>query len=276
MNNSLNHPPVLVRDLVHVYPGDVRALKGVNLVVNQGDILGVVGHNGSGKTTIVKHFNGLLKPTSGEVLIYGLSTQSRKVSELSRYVGYVYQNPDQQLFLSTVEAEIAYGPQNIGMVKDEITATVETVMDKLGLTGQHLMHPFELTRLNRKLVSIACVLAMKPNVVIFDEPTTGQDTYHTQLIVKLLKEISGMGKTLVIVSHDMSLVAENCNRVIVMNDGLILADGAPQDVFSQTELLHSAGVQPPEITQIATGAGSTETILSVERMLEFILSAMGA
>jgi energy-coupling factor transport system ATP-binding protein len=273
--NALDQTPIKVMDLAHVYPGEVRALKGVNLVVHQGDILGVIGHNGSGKTTIVKHFNGLLKPTSGEVYVYGVSTQSKKVYELSRLVGYVYQNPDHQLFLSTVEEEIKYGPKNIGMDQNEIIETTEDVMTKLGIVEMRQMHPFQLTRLYRKLLSIACVLAMKPNVIVLDEPTTGQDIYHTQLIAKLIKELSDMGKTLVIVSHDMSLIAENCNRVIVMNDGLVLADDSPEEVFSQADLLSTAGVEPPDITRIASGIQTEKTILSVGQMMDFVLGASG-
>ncbi len=261
---------ISVRDLHHIYPGNVEALKGINLTITDCDVLGVIGRNGGGKTTLVKHFNGLLLPTTGEILLMGESTKEKKVSQLSKYIGYVFQNPDQQLFLPSVDAEMRFGLTNIGVQEFEQDEIVERILTEMGLIDKRQKHPFELTRLERKLVSIACVLAMKPRIIVFDEPTTGQDVVQTRVIIKLMHELSFNGHTIVIVSHDMSLVAELCTRVIVLSQGNLVADGTPSDIFSQSSsLLLDAGIEAPEITRIAHQSNIDKTILSVKDLLKY-------
>ena len=270
MSDAVRPPLIIVRDLHHVYPGNVEALKGVTLVVHDGEVLGIIGQNGSGKTTLVKHFNGLLKPSAGEVLVLGESTQKKRVSELARHVGYVFQNPDQQFFLTSVEKEIGYGPANIGMPNEERERVTSESLERLGLSAKRLEHPFQLTRNYRKLLSIACVLAMKPRVVVFDEPTTGQDMSQVRLITNAMRDLSVSGHTLVIISHDMALVAEHCSRVIVMNEGQVMVEGAPGEVFSQPSMLARSGLEPPDITQIAARSGIGQDILSVKEMADYL------
>lgn len=270
MSDLIETPLIVVRDLHHVYPGNVEALKGVSLTVHDREVLGIVGQNGSGKTTLVKHLNGLLKPSTGEVLVLGESTQKKRVSELARHVGYVFQNPDQQFFLGSVEKEVNYGPANIGMPEEERTRVTSEVLDRLGLSAKRLEHPFRLTRNYRKLLSIACVLAMNPRVVVFDEPTTGQDMNQVRLIMNAIHDLSTSGHTLVIITHDMTLVAEHCNRVIVMNEGQVMAEGTPASVFSQPIMLGRSGLEPPDIAQIAARSGIGKDILSVKEMADYL------
>jgi energy-coupling factor transport system ATP-binding protein len=260
-------PVVEVRHLRHVYPGGVEALRGVSFAVERGDVLGIIGRNGSGKTTTVKHFNGILQPATGEVVVLGEPTTGKKVAQLSRHVGYVFQNPDHQLFHATVEEEVNYGPRNLGMPEAERAEVVERVLTQLGLNSLRVKHPFELTKLHRKLVILACVLAMKPHVLVFDEPTTGQDRVQTRVVMDLLREFSREGHTLVIVSHDMSLIAEHCSRVLVLSAGAVLAQGTPGQIFSQPGMLAEAGLEPPLITQVAQRSRLGEPLLSVDQTL---------
>jgi energy-coupling factor transport system ATP-binding protein len=172
--------------------------------------------------------------------------------------------------MTTVEEEINYWPVNIGMPEEERIQTVEQLVAQLGLTDKLKKHPFELTRLERKMVCIAGVLAMKPKVIVFDEPTTGQDAVQTRVIMDLFQEFSAQGHTLVVVSHDMSLIAEYCTHVLVMNKGQILADGKPEDVFADREVLSSASLAPPQITQIAHSLEIARPILSVADALQYL------
>ncbi len=265
-----------VRGLHHVYEGGIEALRGVDLRIDRGEVLGVVGQNGSGKTTLVRHFNGILRPTSGDVLVFGQNTHDLDTSVIARNVGYVFQNPDYQLFLPTVEEELLYGPTNIGMDELEKTKSVEWVIARLGLQDWRERHPFQLTKLNRKILSIACVLAMKPQIIIFDEPTTGQDKLHVQTIMSLVRELTETGHTLVMVTHDMSLVAEYCTRVVVLSTGLLVQQGTPSQVFSDRDLLSSAGLHPPEITSIAQEAGLGSGILTTVEALTQIKGRLGS
>ncbi len=262
-------PVVEVRDLNYVYPNGVEALRGISFTIDDGDVFGIIGQNGCGKTTTVKHFNGLLKPTSGEVVILGESTKDKTVAQLSQNVGMVFQNPDYQLFMTSVEDEINYGPINIGMTDEERSASVEQLIVQLGLADKLDKHPFELTRLERKMVCIAGVLAMKPRVIIFDEPTTGQDVVQMRVIMDLFRDFSSEGHTLVVVSHDMGLIAEYCTHVIVMSQGQILADGPPAEVFANPVPLACSSLTPPQITQMAQALDIKEPILSVQEAVDF-------
>jgi len=268
-----NHDPAVVevKDLSHTYPSGVEALKGVSLCVQQGDVFGIIGQNGCGKTTLVKHFNGLLRPTGGEVRVFGNNSKEKTIAELSADVGFVFQNPDFQLFLTSVEQEINFGPNNIRMPEEERRQIIEQLVSRLGLSERMQSHPFELTRLERKMVSIASVLAMKPRVVVFDEPTTGQDAVQTRAIMELFRDFSRDGHTLIIVSHDMSLIAEYCNRVSVMKGGSVLACDTPRTVFADRSTLTLAGLEPPEITQIAQQARLDQIFLSVSEAFEWII-----
>ena len=266
-----NQAALICDHLTHTYPNGVQALRDINLSIQQGEYIAFVGQNGSGKTTLVKHFNGLLKPTEGKVTVFGEETQDKKVSFLSRKVGYVFQNPDDMLFCSSVEQEIAYGPRMLHFDPAEIDAKVKKIMFELGLETQRDIHPFALSLGDRQRLAVACALSLDPDVFIFDEPTTGQDYFGGKSIMKLIDQLHDQGKTVIIISHDMPLVAEHVRRVIVINQGQIALQGTPEEVFSNTEKLRELSLRSPQITFLAQALGLKDrTLLRVPEMLEWL------
>lgn len=257
---------VVVEHLTHVYRrGNVLALDDVSLSIDAGEIVGVVGQNGSGKTTLSKHLNGLLKPTSGRVVVDGLETTNRKVQELAAHVGYVFQNPNHQLFASTVEADLAFGPQNLGLDAEEVEQRVERAIEFFGLEEVRKLHPYRISFPLRKLVGIAGIYTMRPAIFVLDEPTTGQDHVTTQVINTLIRRLRDEGATVVCVSHDMPLLADVVDRILVMWNAKLIADASPRDVFSDGEVMRRTKLQPPQVTEIALGLGE-RAALSVDEL----------
>jgi energy-coupling factor transport system ATP-binding protein len=262
---------LVCENLCFQYPTGVQALRDINLSIDQGEYVAFVGQNGSGKTTLVKHFNGLLKPTSGHVRVYGEDTRDKKVSALSRKVGYVFQNPDDMLFCSSVQEEIAYGPKMLGFKEDEIKTSVEKILLELGLEKLREEHPFALSLGDRQRVAVACVLSLNPEVFIFDEPTTGQDYFGGESIMKLIDQLHEKGKTVIIITHDMPLVAEHARRVIVMNQGQAVLDGKPAEVFTRTARLRELSLRSPQVTLLAQNLGLKDrTILDPGHMVTWL------
>jgi energy-coupling factor transport system ATP-binding protein len=258
---------VCCQGVTFAYPNGVQALKDIHLSITRGEYVAFVGQNGSGKTTLVKHFNGLLKPTQGAVRVFGEETKDKKVSTLSRRVGYVFQNPDDMLFCSSVAEEVAYGPTMLGFKPDEVQARVENILQELGLETQREIHPFALSLGDRQRLAVACVLSLDPEVFAFDEPTTGQDYFGGMSIMALIDQLHDRGKTIVIVTHDMPLVAEHAQRVVVMNQGQIALDGTPAEVFRQTDTLRQLSLRSPQVTLLAQRLGLQDrTILNVAEM----------
>jgi energy-coupling factor transport system ATP-binding protein len=243
---------IQVRDANYVYPtGKVVALSGVNLDVHPGELLGIVGQNGSGKTTLTKLMNRLLKPTSGTVYVNGLLTTPRTVQEMSQHIGYVFQNPNHQLFARTVRDELEFGPKNIGVDQDEINRRVEDAIEFFDLGSVIEEHPYRVSFPIRKLVGIASVVTMRPSIIILDEPSTGQDHQTTRIINSLMRRLSDQGTTVICVSHDMPLLADVVGRVVVMRNTEIIADASPREVFADRELMLTTNLQAPQITEIA-------------------------
>jgi energy-coupling factor transport system ATP-binding protein len=241
-----------IRDARYVYPtGNVVALGGVDLRVEQGEIIGIIGQNGSGKTTLTKLFNGLLKPTSGSVIINGIDAAKHTVQQMAAHVGYVFQNPNHQLFARTVQAELEFGPRNIGVPDDEIAVRVAEAVEFFGLQDVIEEHPYRVSFPIRKLVGIASIVAMRPSIIIFDEPSTGQDHNTTQIINDLMRRLREEGTTVVCVSHDMPLLADVVERVIVMKSTEIIADATPREVFADKALMARTNLQAPQVTEIA-------------------------
>ena len=241
-----------IRDARYVYPtGNVVALGGVDLKVERGEIIGIIGQNGSGKTTLTKLFNGLLKPTSGSVIINGVDASKHTVQQMAAHVGYVFQNPNHQLFARTVQAELEFGPRNIGVPEDEIAVRVAEAVEFFGLQDVVEEHPYRVSFPIRKLVGIASIVAMRPSIIIFDEPSTGQDHNTTQIINDLMRRLREEGTTVVCVSHDMPLLADVVERVIVMKSTEIIADATPREVFADKTLMARTNLQAPQVTEIA-------------------------
>ncbi len=216
-------PRVAVRDLVHTY-GEARALSGVSLDVYPGELVAIIGENGSGKTTLVKHFNGLLRPTSGTVTVCGMNAADERVTHLAKKAGLVFQNPDTMLFEDTVEKEMQFGMKNIGIDPADAQERIRDVLATVGLGGRSSQFPRAMSRGERQRLAIACVVAMKPDVIILDEPTTGLDPEEADRIMAILRSLSEAGHSVIMVSHDMSMVARHAQRIIHMDAGIITSD----------------------------------------------------
>jgi energy-coupling factor transport system ATP-binding protein len=244
-------PAVVVRDVRFVYPGGVVALDSVSLEIPPGQVVAIAGQNGSGKTTLTKLLNGLLQPTSGSVAVDGIQTAGRRTEELARHVGYVFQNPNHQLFARTVAEELAFGPRNLGLEPKEVDRRVAEVAATFGLTDHLAEHPYRLGYPIRKLVGIASVVAMRPSILVLDEPTTGQDHRTSDGIRAVLGDVRDAGTTIVCVTHDMELVAALADRLVVMREGRLAADGTPRAVFADTATMAATRLRPPQITRLS-------------------------
>jgi len=244
-----------VKDVSFTYSTGVEALKGVSLIIRDGEFVAVMGQNGAGKTTLVKQFNGLLKPTKGEVLVDNVSTRDISVAKLARKVGFVFQNPDHQLFSETVEEEIAFALRNFGFDEATVEKRVTWALNLLDLAEYRKTSPFMLSGGERKRVALASVLAWDPSVVILDEPTIGQDHRQKENLRQFIVQLNGQGKTVVVVTHDVEFVAECNPRVVLMTDGRVLADGEAKRILTNTTLALEASIVPPQITQIFLGLG---------------------
>ncbi len=270
---STNSPPKRLRPCIHIrnlwyrYDGETDALCGVNLDIEDGDFVAIIGQNGSGKTTLVKHINGLLKPTRGRVRVYGQNTADLSVGQLARQVGYVFQNPDHQIFSPTVREEIAFGPKNLGLAQDEVDRRVIEALACFHLAAHADAPPALLGYGLRRKVGVAAVYAMRPSVFILDEPTAGLDWQGIQELMALLKAMHAQGHTIVLVTHDMRIVAEHARRTVIMHQGHVLADGDTRTVFERDDLLARACIEPPQIAQLARRlalCGMPTDLLTVE------------
>ncbi len=262
-----------VNQLDYVYDDGTQALYDVNVSLREGDFVALIGQNGSGKTTLSKCLNGLFKPTSGTVLVDGLDTKSTSITKMAVRVGYVFQNPDHQLFNSSVWDEIAYGPRNIELPEEEIKERVEEAAQVVGLDqGLFEKHPFFLQKGIRQRVAIASILALRPKVIIVDEPTTGQDRKQSLEIMDFLTRLhQEQNHIIVFITHDMPIVSQYARRIVLMGEGQILADGTTREVFAQPEKLARTFVEPPQITQLAQGVqdlGFDPGTLTVQEMLQ--------
>ncbi len=271
---------IQISDLVFRYlPGGPEVLRGVNVRIEVGEFIALIGQNGAGKTTLAKHFNGLLKPSSGTVRVLGRDTRTAPVADLARSVGYVYQNPDHQIFAQRVRAEAAFGPRNLGLSQAEVDRRVDEALVLVGLQDLADEFAFSLGRGQRQKLAVASVLAMEPPILVVDEPTTGLDQAGARGILDLLSRWNADGRTIVTITHDMTLVAERVPRTIVVNDGRILADGPTRQVLSDTALLRTAYLRPPQATRIAQRlsdlgvAGDTLTVTELYTQVSRLLGA---
>ncbi len=259
---------IQIDDLYFTYPSGVEALRGVSLQIEPGERVAIVGQNGSGKTTLARHLNGLLRPQHGSVRVGDWLTKAHSIAQLARRVGYVFQNPDEQLFKQRIWDEVAFGAINLGFKADEVRRQVETALQLMGLTEQATLNPYDLTSSWRRRVSIAAVLAMETPIIVLDEPTLGQDQRFLAELGQLLNRLQKCGKTVIIISHDIDFVADYFSRIVVMGQGRILLDGEPGFVFGETELLATTFVQPPQMTRLATGLGLPRPVHTLDGFLQ--------
>jgi cobalt transport protein ATP-binding subunit len=259
-------PVIEVEGLTYRYPNGVEALESVDLTVRRGEFLAVLGQNGSGKTTLVKHFNGLLKPTEGSVRVNSEETVKQGIRRLGQRVGYVFQNPDHQIFSDTVADEVAFGPKIREMEEDEIEERVREALAAVGMEGRGDEDPFGLTKGERQRVAVASVLAVRPEVLILDEPTTGLDYAEQRSMMDLVKRLNEGGSTIIAVTHTMWVVAEYAHRAVVIKDGEIILFGTVREVFAEEETLRDASLRPPHVVSFSNSMGFP--VLSVEEMLK--------
>jgi energy-coupling factor transporter ATP-binding protein EcfA2 len=251
MTMATNGAAVETSGVSFVYEGGHQALFDVDVRIGAGEFLALVGQNGSGKTTLAKHFNGILRPTSGRVTIDGVDVADQSTTSLAGRIGYCYQNPDHQIFAHTVRAELEFGPQNLGVDAEVVRERVERLLDVVGLKHMADSYPFGLSRGERQKVAVASVLAMEPQVVIVDEPTTGLDWLGGQAMMDIIRGMHDDGRTVIVITHDMHLVAEYAERVIVMADGRKVADGSPGAVFREDAALERAALRPPQVFRMS-------------------------
>lgn len=258
--------PVLeTKDLRFTYPTGTEALKGVNLSVEKGEVVAVIGQNGSGKTTLVRHFNGLLKPTAGTVLVSGQDTKDKSVGDLSREVGYVFQNPNHQIFCKSVMEELEVGPNNFGLSEQEKKDNIERAIELLDLKPLLNEHPLMMDYTSKKILTIASVLTFRPQVFIMDEPTGGLDEGGRVLLRRTIRTLRDAGHTVLMISHDMDFVAETMDRVVVMANGQIIQDGDTGACFHDEKVMEEAWIEPPQVTQLGYElTGRKYTALSVD------------
>ena len=249
-----------ISNLQFSYPNSVQALYGVSLEINSGEQVAIIGQNGSGKTTLVKHLNGLLQPTSGYVRIEDWDTREHSVAKLARRVGYVFQNPNEQLFSKNVGTEVAFGPKNLGYTNEQVQALVKDALGMTELSDKTEMNPYDLSSTWRKMVAIASIVAMDTPIVIFDEPTTGQDAVNIGRIAHVIAKLKAQGKTVITITHDIDFCAENFERVIAMSQGQILLDGKANEVLGQDEILATTFVDPPQLTRLGKRLGFEQTV----------------
>lgn len=265
------------KDVHFTYPNRVEALKGVSLTIENGEFLAIMGQNGAGKTTLVKHFNGLLKPTRGNVLVDGVETTKVSVAKLARNVGFVFQNPDHQLFSETVEEEIAFALRNFGFKETILKRRVTWALNLLGLTQYRKTSPFMLSGGERKRVALASVLAWNPKILILDEPTIGQDYQQKEKLRQFILQMKAQKKTVIIVTHDVEFVAECNPRVLLMREGKIVADGEARKVLTNLEVLTQASIVPPQIAQIflqLSNLGLPNNVIDVYEAREALLKVL--
>lgn len=277
-----------IENLSYIYnantPFEKRALDNINLKINRGDFIGLIGHTGSGKSTLVQHLNSLMKPSIGNIVVDGidLTNKEAKLSLVRQKVGLVFQYPEHQLFEETIYKDISFGPKNLGLDDDEVDQRVKDAMRDTGLDFETFKDrsPFELSGGQKRRVAIAGVLAMKPKILVLDEPTAGLDPHGRDEILNQIKELYDKhGITIVLVSHSMEDVARLVNRILVMDKGQIIMDGNPREIFKRADELKEIGLGIPQITEFmrrlkAKGKDIRDDILTVEEakieLLEYL------
>jgi energy-coupling factor transport system ATP-binding protein len=262
-------PLIDVADVHYAYDGEIEALDGLSLSLDEGCVC-VIGQNGAGKSTLMKHLNGLLEPDAGTVRVDGIDTREERVARLARHVGLNFQNPDDQLFHGSVDAEVRYGPRNLGYDDDRIEALAADAIERMGLSEIREANPYDIGLARRKQVAVASVVAMDTPVVVLDEPTAGQDPRGVGLLEDLVESLVDEGKLVVVVTHDMNFVRDTADRVVALRQGRVLLDGTPREVFGDAEELARTDVAPPSATRIGAALGLPETALTVDDLFEAV------
>lgn len=259
---------IIVKDLYFSYTEGEHVLRGINLDFNNSSTA-IIGQNGAGKTTFVKLIKGLLQPDSGDIIINGKNTKDVTVAQLAKEIGLVFQNPNDQIFKSKVIDEVMFGPLNIGQDEREARENALKALDILEIEDKKDFNPYDLTLSDRKLVSIASILAMDTGIIILDEPTIAQDFAGKEKIKRLIKDLRARNKLVLTIIHDMDFVAETFERTIVFNNGQVLLEGDTRGVYTKHEKLRTAYLEPPHVTKLCHKLGYKETFLTVEEFIKY-------
>ena len=247
----MSAPLIQVENVAFAYDGRNDVLRNVSLAIEPGEFTAIIGNNGSGKSTLMKLILGLLKPRLGRVLVDGVDTRTARVSALAQRVGFIFQNPNDQLFADSVAEEIAFGLRNLGLPPAEVQARVEATLAQFGLTAVRDVFPRFLSRGDKQKVCIAAIVAMRPRILLLDEPTTGQDHRDARAILELAADLNRQGICILLVTHDLINVATYARRVIVMNDGDLVRDAATLDVMTDLPLLAACHLAPPQVVRLS-------------------------
>jgi len=265
--DDLGHTLISADEVSYAYPeGGAQALRGVSLRIREGEFVAILGENGSGKTTLAKHLNGLLRPDAGQVTVCGMHTRGARPRQLAHEVGYLFQNPDHQIFAGRVDEEIAFGPRNLGVSEAELRSRVRQVLALVNLEGYEGKDPFVLTKGERQRVALASVLAARPRIIVFDEPTTGLDGPEQEQMMRLLRGLNEAGQTIIFITHCTWAAAEYARRAIVMDEGRIVADVTPRELFGDAGLLAETGQVPPAVAQFSQALDG-KALLSIREAL---------
>jgi energy-coupling factor transporter ATP-binding protein EcfA2 len=245
-----NLPFVRIENLCYRLEDGPEILKDINLDIKNGEFLALLGHNGAGKTTLAGHLIGFCRPSSGRILLNGKDIERYSTAQLSKKVGYLFQNPDSQIFMDSVIKEVRFGLENMGIPKERIEKLVNESLETMELSSYKNRHPHSLSRGQRQRLAVASILALEPDLLVLDEPTTGQDRGHILKFLDKIKELKKLGKTVILITHDMELVAEYAERIVVMKQGRVLLDGPTAKVFLSTDKLNEAGIIPPLLSRL--------------------------
>ena len=268
---------ISIQNVTFHYPDGPDVLQGANLEIQDGEFVAIMGENGAGKTTLVKMFNGLLKPDKGTITVDGIDTRKKSVAQLSRDVGLIFQNPDNQLFAETVAHELAFSLRNFGFSEDVIEKRVTSVLNTLDLERYEKSSPFVLSGGERKRVALAAILVWDPKHVIMDEPTIGQDYLQKDRLRNFIMQLVSQGKTVVIVTHDVEFVAECKPRVVLLSHGKVIGDGSATAILTNSSLVQQASLVLPQISTLMknlSDLGAPSDIIDAYSAKDFVVSRM--
>ena len=276
--SAQNEEIIRIENLSHVYDNGKKALENVNLSIKRGEFVAIIGQNGAGKTTLVKHLIQILLPTTGSVWINGENIKTKNSIELTKVIGYVFQDPDNQIFSNTVYKELEFGLKNIDIDEEERKRRIELALSLTGLTGKEEEHPFSLGKGERQMIAVASILVMQPDILVIDEPTTGQDWAGINRMMSLVETLNQNGTTIVMITHDMDVVAKYAARTIVMTGGSVILDGETRNVFAAADALKAAFVVPPQCVQLSqklSANGLTDVVMDEQELAGLIIESCG-
>lgn len=268
-------------NLSYTYPDGTSALHNIDIEIEDGERVAIVGSNGAGKSTLFSHFNGITEPTSGVIKIEGkpILYEKKELLQVRQKVGMVFQNPDDQLFAPTVVEDVAFGPMNLGLSDDEVDERVEESLKMVGMEGLGKKAPHHLSGGQKKRVAIAGILAMKPEIMVLDEPTTGLDPKGVEQVMEILYKLNKEDMSIIIASHDVEMVTQFADKIFVLHNGTIIGQGTPEEIFNNYDLLKEAHLRPPksaELLHLLRDNGvSVDVKLTVEEAYHEILHALG-